>query len=105
MRKLKKINSSSFTAALSALEEGEEYTTVAAIYANYRGEHRWHFVTKCGLRVRAGRSLTRVWDKWRRKFADDTGRMDIERTKCMTFTAIRKVRSRGNDDIKCKVVE
>ena len=105
VKKLKRISSSAYVAAQSALEEGEEYTIVAARYTSYRGQDRWHFVTKCGLRIRAGNSLTKIWDRWRRRFADDNGRMEIEWTEWMKFMAIRTTRSRGVDDIKCELVE
>jgi hypothetical protein len=84
--------------------QGKKYTTITAIYADYRGEHRWHFVTECGLRVRAGKSLTKVWNKWRKEFADENGRMDVENTMWMKFVAVRRICSRGVDDMKCKLV-
>jgi hypothetical protein len=80
VKKIKRVSASVYTSAHRMLRNDKEYTVVAAGYINYRGEYRWHFVTGCGLRVRAGKSLTKIWDKWRRRFADDSGRMEIEWT-------------------------
>ena len=103
VRKIKRPSASSYTAAHRALEEGVQYAIVAASCINYRGEPRWHFITQCGVRVRAGKSLTKLWAKWMKLFADQDGRTDIECTKYMKFLAMRTTCSRGVDDMKCKM--
>jgi hypothetical protein len=61
---------SSYKPAYTALEPNTQYTVVAAGYASYRQAYYIHFITECGLKIRAGKSLTKVWDSWRKQFED-----------------------------------
>ncbi|OAQ22587.1 hypothetical protein K457DRAFT_25969 [Linnemannia elongata AG-77] len=102
---LKAIRPSMYTAADQILEPATEYTIVAAGRREYRGDRRWHFITKCGLKVRAGNSLHKIWTEWRVDYLEGPQRAgSVTGVPFMTFRAIRTVRSRGTDDIKCERV-
>ncbi|CAO3570249.1 unnamed protein product [Mortierella alpina] len=101
--RLEAVSSSSFTAGYNCLEESTSYTIVAAESKEYRGNVQWHFITECGVRVRAGKSLTKVWNKWRLQFADNGYLEKLSDVEWMSFTAVRKVRLRGIGDIKCEL--
>ncbi|KAG9319177.1 hypothetical protein KVV02_007559 [Mortierella alpina] len=102
IRKLTSINTSAYSAAYSILNQNSDYTIVAAAIKEYRGEHQWHFITKCGLRVRAGKSLTKIWMEWKQGFADSNGYLEsITDVRWMTFSTYLKVKSKGKEDIKC----
>ncbi|MFI5422866.1 MAG: hypothetical protein ACHQWH_02860 [Nitrososphaerales archaeon] len=103
IRKLKVRNTSLFKAGYNVLEPNTQYTVVAAGYGVYRRSQYVHFITECGQKIRAGKSLTKIWDKWRRQFADDRGYMDIAMVPHMLFTAVQKVRSQGSFDMKCQL--
>jgi hypothetical protein len=100
-RRLKEVNSSVYRSSFT-LDPGTEYTIVAAGLQNYRKSLRWHFITQCGKHVRAGKSLHKLWDDWRYNF-EVKGRTDVEKTKWMTFLAVKTISSRGIDDMKCKL--
>ncbi|CAO3572432.1 unnamed protein product [Mortierella alpina] len=102
--RLVSVSSSSFIAGYNCLEESTSYTIVAAGQKEYRGNVQWHFITECGVRVRAGKSLTKIWKEWQLEFADGSGYLEkLSDVKWMSFTAVRKVRSRGKVDIKCEL--
>ncbi|OAQ25504.1 hypothetical protein K457DRAFT_23123 [Linnemannia elongata AG-77] len=102
---LKAIHVSLYMADYQILEPDTEYTIVAAGYKEYRGEHRWHFITECGLKVRAGKSLDKIWRQWRAEHVDGTQRAgSVDGVPFMTFRAVRKVRSQGTYDMKCRRV-
>ncbi|KAF9975190.1 hypothetical protein BGZ75_000613 [Mortierella antarctica] len=102
--RLESMSSSSYTAGYNCLEEGSSYTIVAAGQKEYRGEWQWHFITECGKRVRAGKSLKKIWKEWQLQFADRSGCLEkLSDVEWMSFTAIRKVRSKGIGDIKCEL--
>ena len=101
IKKIKIRNTSAYKAGYSVLKPNTQYTVVAAGYANYRRSRYIHFITECCLKIRAGKSLTKVWDKWRRQFEDRTGYIDIPMVPHMLFTALQKVRSQGSFDMKC----
>ncbi|KAF9328160.1 hypothetical protein BGZ91_001122, partial [Linnemannia elongata] len=78
-----------------------QYTIVAAGMKKYRGDERWHFITECGLRIRGGKSLVKIWDKWRSRFVNQLGYRDINDVKWMTFNTDEKVLSGGIYHMKC----
>jgi hypothetical protein len=63
IKKIQISNTSSYQPGYIVLEPDTEYTIVTAGYATYRGSCYIHFITECGVKVRAGKSLTRIWDK------------------------------------------
>jgi hypothetical protein len=92
-----------YTAGHQILEPDTDYTIVAAGYKEYRGMYRWHFITDCGLKIRAGKSLAKIWGKWRIKHLQGLQRIgSVKGVPFMNFHTIRVVRSRGEDDIKCE---
>jgi hypothetical protein len=100
---LKTIHVSMYTAADQILEPGKEYTIVAAGLKLYRRNLRWHFITQCGVRVRAGKSLAKIWGAWRIDHLEGQQRIgSVKGVPWMTFRAVRKVRSHGKDDMKCE---
>lgn len=102
VRRLSSINTSAYTTAHGVLRRNSEYTIVAAGLKEYRGHIQWHFITECGLHVRAGKWLTSVWDEWKRTFENYEGYLDsITSVKWMKFIALTTVKSRGKTDIKC----
>jgi hypothetical protein len=103
IRKLKVRNTSLFKAGYNVLEPNTQYTVVAAGYGKYRQAYYIHCITECGLKIRAGKSLTKVWDSWRKQFEDRRGYIDIPMVKHMVFTAVQKVRSQGSFDMKCQL--
>ena len=103
IRKLKVRNTSLFKAVYNVLEPNTQYTVVAAGYAKYRQAYYIHFITECGLKIRAAKSLTKVWDSWRKQFEDRRGYIDIPMVPHMTFTAVQKIRSQGSFDMKCRL--
>jgi hypothetical protein len=107
IKKISISNTSSYRAGYSVLDANTEYTVVAAGYSMYRGSRYIHFITDCGLKLRAGKSLTKIWDKWREQFHDETlllPILNIDMVEKMTFKAVKKVRVQGAFDIKCKLV-
>jgi hypothetical protein len=103
IRKITISKTSSYKAAHAVLDNSTEYTVVAAGYATYRNSRYIHFITQCGLKFRAGKSLTKVWDKWRVKFQDETSYVDIPMVRKMDFLAITTIRVNGISDMKCKL--
>ena len=102
---LKAIRVSMYTAGHQILEPGTNYTIVAAGFREYRGTHRWHFITQCGLKVRSGKSLSKIWGEWRVDHLEGPQKIgSVTGVPSMTFRAVRTVRSRGTDDIKCERV-
>ena len=102
---LKAIHTSLYTAGDQILEPDTEYTIVAAGLREYRGVRRWHFITKCGLKVRAGKSLDKIWTEWRVDHLEGPQRTgSVAGVPFMEFRAIRRVRSHGTDDMKCERV-
>lgn len=100
---LKSIHVSMYTAGHQILEPDTDYTIVAAGYKEYRGIYRWHFITDCGLKIRAGKSLAKIWGKWRIKHLQGLQRIgSVKGVPFMNFHTVRVVRSRGEDDIKCE---
>ena len=91
---LEVVHTSTYTSAYSILQPNTLYTIVAASWYLYRGAYHWHFQTECGIRVRAGKSLETLWNKWRSNFEEDA-------VEYMEFRAVRKVTTRGKDDMKC----
>ena len=78
---------------------------MAAGLREYRGVRRWHFITKCGLKVRAGKSLDKIWTEWRVDHLEGPQRTgSVAGVPFMEFRAIRRVRSHGTDDMKCERV-
>lgn len=67
---LKGIHPSLYTSIQNVLKPRTQYTIVAAAYGEYRGVRRWHYITECGLRVRAGESLRKIWNEWRNHHLD-----------------------------------
>jgi hypothetical protein len=103
IKNIKITRTSSYLAAYSALEPKTKYTIVAAGYANYRKIQYMHFITECGIKFRAGKSLTDIWDKWRVQSRDDGLLVDGEMVKKMNFMTVKKVKVQGLLDIKCKL--
>ena len=94
-----------YTAADRILKPDEEYTIVAAGLKEFRSEHRWHFITACGIKVRAGKSLAKIWTPWRVEHLQGLQRIGrVEGVPLMTFRAVKKVRIHGEDDMKCERV-
>jgi hypothetical protein len=105
IKRLSSINSSAYTSGYGCLKSRRSYTIVAAGVAEYRGEMQWHFITKCGLRVRAGKSLTKAWNEWKRRFVDRRGYLEnLTDVEWMNFVTKKKVRSGGRRDITCVLV-
>ena len=104
VRWMKKPHSTLFTADYNILVPGTEYTVVAAGLADFRGNSYWHLVTECGLKVKAGKSLEGIWERWRGQYTGDHGRVLIHQIPKMRFLAERKVRIRGVFDMKCVLV-
>jgi hypothetical protein len=98
------VHSSTFTSGYNALEPGGEYTISAVCLMKFRGVLYWHIITECGLKVRAGKSLERLWEKWRGQYRDASGMVLRDNIPKMTFVAVRKVRSKGKFDVKCQLV-
>jgi hypothetical protein len=102
---LKTIHVSMYTAADQILEPDEEYTIVAAGLKEFRSERRWHFITACGIKVRAGKSLAKIWRPWRVEHLQGLQRIgSVQGVPLMTFRAVKKVRIHGEDDMKCERV-
>jgi hypothetical protein len=102
---LKAIRPSMYTAGDQILEPDTNYIIVAAGLREYRGIRRWHFITNCGLKVRAGKSLDKIWTEWRVDHLEGPQRTgSVAGVPFMEFRAIRRVRSRGTDDMKCECV-
>ena len=102
---LKTIHVSMYTAADRILTPDEEYTIVAAGLKEFRSERRWHFITACGIKVRAGKSLAKIWRPWRVDHLEGPQRIgSVKGVPCMTFRAIQVVTSRGTADMKCERV-
>ena len=71
----------------------------------YRGDLRWHFITKCGLKVRAGRSLAKIWGVWRRSHLQGPEKIgSVLGVPYMDFQAVKIVHSRGSFDMQCVAV-
>ncbi|OAQ26280.1 hypothetical protein K457DRAFT_22227 [Linnemannia elongata AG-77] len=104
VRWMKKPHSTLFTTGYNILVPGTEYTVVAAGLADFRGNSYWHLVTECGLKVKAGKSLEGIWERWRGQYRGDHGRVLIHQIPKMRFLAERKVRTRGVFDMKCVLV-
>ncbi|OAQ23192.1 hypothetical protein K457DRAFT_25336 [Linnemannia elongata AG-77] len=73
VRWMKKPHSTLFTADYNILVPGTEYTVVAAGLADFRGNSYWHLVTQCGLKVKAGKSLEGIWERWRGQYRGNHG--------------------------------
>jgi hypothetical protein len=102
---LKNIHDSMYTAADRILRPDEEYTIVAAGLKEFRSEHRWHFITACGITVRAGKSLAKIWTPWRVDHLQGLQRIGrVEGVPFMTFRTIRVVNSHNILDMKCERV-
>jgi hypothetical protein len=100
---LNTIHVSMYTADHQVLEPNTEYTIVAAGLKDFRGARRWHFITECGVKVRAGKSLEKIWRPWRVDHLEGPQRIgSVEGVPIMTFRAVRKVRSQGKDFMKCE---
>ncbi|KAH7028527.1 hypothetical protein BKA57DRAFT_479388 [Linnemannia elongata] len=104
VRWMRKPHSSLFTAGYNILVPGTEYTVVAAGLADFRGNSYWHLVTECGLKVKAGKSLEGIWERWRRQYRRNNGRVLIHKIPKMRFLAERKVKIRGMSVVKCVLV-
>ena len=105
VKHLKSIHSSSYTAGYNILSPGTEYTIVAAGLKPYRGLTQWHAITQCGVKLRMGKSLRNIWQAWRKSYlGNDMRPGNVDGVEQMTFTAIKKVRNRGQDDIRCELV-
>lgn len=106
VRQLKSIHTSSYTTAYNILVPGEEYTIVAAGLKRYRGTVEWHLITQCGVKLRPGKSLRKIWTEWTKRFLERRSKWgSVDGVEWMAFTAIRSVRSRGKNDMKCELVE
>jgi hypothetical protein len=102
---LKTVHVSMYTAVDQVLQLKTKYTIVAAGYQEYRGDHRWHFITKCGLKIRAGKSLDKIWREWRRFHVDRSEKIgSVAGVPFMDFRALKIVRSRGTYDMQCEVM-
>jgi hypothetical protein len=66
VKHLKSIHASSYSAGYNILTPGQEYTIVAAGMKVYHGLGQWHAITQCGVKLRMGKSLKKVWETWRR---------------------------------------
>jgi hypothetical protein len=105
IKRLRSINPSVYTSGYSCLVNRRHYTIIAAGCMEYRGEMQWHFITKCGLRLRAGKSLTKAWNEWKQRFADESGYLEsLTDVKWMEFVTRGNTRSRGTRDIVCILV-
>ena len=103
---LKGVHPSTFTAADRILKPETQYIIVAAAaYAKYRGKWRWHIITECGVKVRCGKSLSKIWNKWRVHHMNKTGKKyrmgDLFHVPWMIFHTIKAVSSKGIRDMKC----
>ena len=104
VRWMKKPHSTLFTADYNILVPGTEYTVVAAGLADFRGNSYWHLVTECGLKVKAGKSLGGIWERWRGQYRGNHGGVLIHKIPKMRFLAERKVKIRGMSVVKCVLV-
>ncbi|KAG0042447.1 hypothetical protein BGZ90_009392, partial [Linnemannia elongata] len=104
VRWMRKVHSSLITARHNILVPGTEYTVVAAGLADFRGNSYWHLVTECGLKVKAGKSLEGIWERWRRQYRADNGMYLVNEFLKMRFLAERKVKIRDMFDMKCVLV-
>ena len=104
VRWMKKPHSTLFTADYNILVPGTEYTVVAAGLADFRGNSYWHLVTECGLKVKAGKSLEGIWERWRGQYRGNHGGVLIHKIPKMRFLAERKVKIRGMSVVKCVLV-
>ncbi|OAQ27925.1 hypothetical protein K457DRAFT_1820984 [Linnemannia elongata AG-77] len=60
---------------------------------------------QCGLKVRAGKSLAKIWGKWCVNHLQGLQRIgSVKGVPFMEFHTVRVFRSRGSDDIKCECV-
>jgi hypothetical protein len=101
---LRTIHVSMYTAAHQILLFAK-YRIVAAGYREYRGDRRWHFITKCGLKVRAGKSLAKIWGIWRRSHLKGLEKVgSVLGVPPMNFEALKVVQSRGICDMQCVTV-
>ena len=102
---LKTVHVSMYTAVHQAVLLDRTYTIVAAGLREYRREHRWHFITKCGVKVRAGKSLAKIWGIWRRSHLKGPEKMgSVVGVPFMDFRAVKIVRSRGIYDMQCEAM-
>jgi hypothetical protein len=105
VKHLTSIHPSAYTADYNILSTGEEYTIVAAGMKSYRGIGEWHAITQCGLQIRLGKSLRKIWTEWRTQFLGDQARTNtVDGVEHMTFLAICKRCIRGKHDITCELV-
>ncbi|OAQ25584.1 hypothetical protein K457DRAFT_23046 [Linnemannia elongata AG-77] len=104
VRWIRKVHSSFFTAGHNILVPGTEYTVVASGLADFRGKSCWHLVTECGLKIKAGKSLADIWERWISPYRGDNGMYLIHQIPKMRFLAERKVKIRGMFDMKCVLV-
>lgn len=101
---LKATHPSLYTAASVILMPNTQYTIVAAGYVEYRGKRRWHFITKCGLKVRDGESLRKIWNNWRMCHLGKRWRLgNVKGVPRMIFCAMKQVCIKGTSDMKCKL--
>jgi len=105
VKHMQSIHSSAFGTGYNVLEPGRIYTIAAAGLKKFRGTLYWHIIMDCGTRVRAGKSLCNLWETWRRKYRGTNGQVRIHHVPKMTFLAERIVRSKGTNDMKCKLVQ
>jgi hypothetical protein len=100
---LKTIHVSMYAAVHQVLQLKTKYTIVAAGYREFRGDMRWHFITKCGLKIRAGNSLDKVWREWRQRHVCGSEKIgSVTGVPFMDFRALKIVRSRGAYDMQCQ---
>jgi len=99
---LKNIHVSMYTAIHQALQF-KTYTIVAAGYREFRGHLRWHFITKCGLKIRAGKSLDKIWRVWRGSHVVSPDKIgSVAGVPFMDFRVLKMVRSHGTYDMQCE---
>lgn len=104
VQRLKAVRSSLYTVAHQILQPDTLYTIVAAGLHEYRGDLRWHFISECGLKFRSGKSLAKIWGEWRITHLEGPKRIrSVVGVPFMTFRAVRCVRSRGTDDVRCEL--
>lgn len=102
---LRSSHTSLYKAASEILKPNTQYTIVAAGYIEYRDKRRWHYITEDGVKIQGGDSLRKIWDEWRKRHLGDEIRVGtVNGVPWMRFEVIRKVRSQGTNDFKCKLV-
>lgn len=101
---LKVTHPSLYKSIHDVLKPNTLYTIVPAGKVEFRKIPRWHFITECGLKVRDGGSLRKIWEEWRKRHLGDKWRMrNVNGVPWMTFQAIGKIRVRGKYDMKCEL--